>query len=141
MLYICCTDTCNVCPALTPAPPVLQLPALVHAVASEVDAYCSRRRQVEELRAALPSRHSRLWHDPAVCEVTLGLELNAGGERHAPRIKVELSMRYAPGAALPHHCRIGEASRLDEEHREELTQLSASFLRLPLLPAFREAFQ
>ena len=122
-------------------PAVRQLPALVHAVASEVDAFSSRRRQVEELRAVLPARRSHLWHDPAVCDVGLQLELNTGTERHAPRVRVELSMRYAAGATLPRQCRVSEARQLEDEDREELVQLTDTFLRLPLPDAFREAFQ
>ncbi|XP_043189921.1 uncharacterized protein LOC122364021 isoform X1 [Amphibalanus amphitrite] len=121
---------------------VRQLPALVHAVATEVDAFASRRRQVEELRAQLPARSSNLWHDPAVCDVMLQLKLNAsGGERHAPRIPVELNIQYAPGASLPHQCRLTETHQLEEADREELLQLTTIFLRLPLREAFKEAFQ
>ena len=118
-----------------------QLPALVGAVASDVDAFSSRRRQVEELRAALPARHSRVWHDPPVCDVSLHLQLNVDGEKRGTRIPVELNMRYAPGAALPHQCRIVEAHKLSDEDRDELVQLSAAFRRLPLREAFQEAFQ
>ena len=118
-----------------------QLPALLHAVTSEVDAFSSRRRQVEELRAALPARHSHVWHDPAVTDVSLQLQLNVGGDRRSARIPAELNMRYTSAATLPHQCRIVDAHKLDAEDREELMQLSETFLRLPLREAFREAFQ